>query len=81
MTVTYAPAAMHKVHDGLSYTIELKPDDSSVYLDIDQLGLHHHQVKTSCDKNDWDGRTGSQSCCVYDYRSLQYLAQSIFVVT
>jgi len=54
MTYTHAPATLHKIHDGLNYTVVLKPDDSSVYLDIDELGLHHHQVKTSCAQNDWD---------------------------
>ncbi|GGY62650.1 hypothetical protein GCM10011613_02700 [Cellvibrio zantedeschiae] len=54
MTAIHAPAAMHKVHDGLSYTILLKPDDTTVYLDINELGLHHHQVRTVCEKNDWD---------------------------
>lgn len=49
-----APAAMHKTHDGLHYTVQLKPDDSTVYLDIDELGLHHHAVHTSCEKNDWN---------------------------
>lgn len=49
-----APAEIHKTHDGLHYSILLKPDDSNVYLDINDLGLHHHQVHTSCEKNDWE---------------------------
>ncbi|RYG19575.1 MAG: hypothetical protein EOO07_06585 [Chitinophagaceae bacterium] len=53
MNASLAPAAIHKTHDGLSYTIVLKPDDSTVYLDIDELGLHDHHVHTSCEKNDW----------------------------
>lgn len=79
MTVTHAPAAMHKVHDGLSYTIELKPDDSSVYLDIDQLGLHHHQVKTSCDKNDWDGLEQEADHAAFTIIDLYNISPKVFL--
>ena len=45
---------INKEHAGLRYTIVLKPDDSNVYLDIDTLGLHDHEVKTTCAVNEWD---------------------------
>lgn len=51
--MTTSPSAIHKEHAGLNYTIVLKPRDSSVYLDIDRLGLHHHEVKTSCAADAW----------------------------
>jgi hypothetical protein len=54
MTDTSAQSVIHKEHAGLNYTIVLKPHDSSVYLDIDQLGLYHHQVKTTCAYDAWD---------------------------
>ena len=53
MTTTDAPPAIHKEHAGLSYTINLKPNDSNVYLDIDKLGLHNHEVSTACASNAW----------------------------
>ena len=53
MTDTIAPSPIHKTHAGLSYTIALKQNDSNVYLDIDELGLHNHEVKTSCAVNEW----------------------------
>jgi uncharacterized protein YprB with RNaseH-like and TPR domain len=53
MTTTSAQSVIHKEHAGLNYTIVLKQHDSSVYLDIDTLGLHHHQVKTTCAADAW----------------------------
>lgn len=54
MTNTEAPLPMHKVHAGLSYSIILKPNDANVYLDIEELGLHEHEVRTTCASNAWD---------------------------
>lgn len=53
MSITEAPSALHKVHAGISYKIVLKQDDSRVYLDIDELGLHDHEVHTSAAPNAW----------------------------
>ena len=53
MTTTDAPSSIQKEHAGLSYTIVLKPNDTNVYLDIDKLGLHGHEVKTACMANAW----------------------------
>lgn len=63
MTTSDVPTAIHKTHDGLNYAIVLKPNDSTVYLDIDELGLHNHQVSTSCAANDWNEleRAGDQA--------------------
>ncbi len=54
MATTDAPAAKHKVHAGLSYTIVLKENDSHIYLNIDALGLQSHEVHTACAANAWD---------------------------
>ncbi len=54
MTTSNAPMEKHKVHAGLSYTIVLKENDSNVYLDIDELGLQNHEVRTTCPANAWD---------------------------
>ena len=54
MDIANAPPAIHKVHAGLSYSIILKPNDSIVYLDIDELGLRSHEVRTTCEPNAWN---------------------------
>lgn len=79
MTTTHAPAAMHKVHDGLRYTVLLKPDDSTVYLDIDELGLHHHQVRTTCEKNDWDHLEGEADHAAFTIIDLHNAAPKVFL--
>lgn len=48
------PAPLSKQYAGLDYRVILKPNDSSVYLDIDRLGLHNHRVHTECPANAWD---------------------------
>lgn len=53
MTTENLPAPIFKQHAGLDYRIILKPNDSSVYLDIDKLGLHDHKVHTDCLANAW----------------------------
>ena len=53
MTTTEAPADIHKEHAGMSYSITLKSNDSKVYLNIDELGLHDHEVHTTAEPNMW----------------------------
>jgi hypothetical protein len=53
MTTTQAPAAINKNHAGINYAIVMKPDDSKIYLDIDELGLHNHEVHTTSAPNAW----------------------------
>lgn len=54
MTDIDTRSPIHKVHAGLSYSIVLRPNDSTVYLDIEELGLHNHKVSTACKFNEWD---------------------------
>jgi hypothetical protein len=79
METTLSPAAMHKVHNGLGYTITLKPDDSSVYLDIDKLGLLHHQVHTSCEKNDWEHLEAEGDHAAFTIIDLHNAASKVFL--
>ncbi len=53
MSTIDAPAEIHKTHAGMNYSITLKPDDSKIYLDIDELGLHDHEVHTKSKPNMW----------------------------
>jgi len=53
MPTTEAPAVIHKIHAGISYSILLKLDDSKIYLTIDELGLQNHEVHTSSVPNAW----------------------------
>ncbi len=54
MSTTDAHAEIHKTYAGMSYSITLKPNDSKVYLDIDELGLHDHEVHTKASPNMWN---------------------------
>jgi hypothetical protein len=54
MTTDTPPGPLLKHHAGMDYRILLKPDDSCVYLDIDKLGLHQHQVHTNSHANQWN---------------------------
>lgn len=47
------PGPIYKRYEGMDYRIFLQPNDSSIYLDIDGLGLHHHKVHTNCPANNW----------------------------
>jgi hypothetical protein len=53
MNIIDAPAEIHKTHAGMSYSITLKSNDSKVYLEIDELGLHNHEVHTKATPNMW----------------------------
>ena len=53
MNETDVPAEIHKNYAGMSYSITFKPDDSKIYLDIDELGLHNHEVHTKSKPNMW----------------------------
>ncbi len=48
------PTPISKQHAGLDYRIAFQANDSSIYLDIDTLGLHNHKVHTNCPANAWD---------------------------
>lgn len=79
MTITDAPAAIHKVHAGLSYSIILKPNDSTVYLDIDELGLHNHQVRTTCVMNDWSDLESEGDRAAFTIIDLHNAAPKVFL--
>ena len=54
MSAADVPAQSHKTHGGLNYSIIMKPNDSKIYLDIDELGLRDHEVHTQSKPNMWD---------------------------
>ena len=53
MTEIAVPPAIKKTHAGLQYTITFRPNDSHIYLDIDELGLDNHEVHTACEAKAW----------------------------
>ncbi|RYY74734.1 MAG: hypothetical protein EOO52_10375 [Gammaproteobacteria bacterium] len=53
MSTTDVPSAIHKTHAGMSYSVTLKSNDSKIYLDIDELGLHDHEVHTKAAPDMW----------------------------
>lgn len=79
MIITDAPAAMYKVHAGLSYTIILRPNDSTVYLDIAELGLHDHQVRTTCVMNDWNALESEADRAAFTIIDLHNAAPKVFL--
>jgi hypothetical protein len=54
MSTTDVPAEIHKTHAGMNYSIIFKLNDSRIYLDIGELGLHDHEVHTKASPNKWN---------------------------
>lgn len=80
MTTIDIPAAIRKSHAGLSYTTVLKPNDSIVYLDIPELGLHDHHVRTTCAANDWESLEKEGDHAAFTIIDLHNAAPKGFIV-